>query len=201
MFTGQYLDSESGLYQNRARYYDPVTATWITVDPRVSSTMQPYVYVAGDPLNITDMTGLSPNSDTGGAGAFGYDPRTECTLNLDSAGEDCPDGQGGTYPLGATPPGGPQFSWGDVAANVGTNAAMVILPGGPEAKLIKNAESGLSLILLQSSCWVRRHGELAVNGRTRRSTMRCHPGTRLFTNISTIMSIANHRFGVSSFEC
>lgn len=57
-FTGVYTDAESGLYYAIHRYYDPTTATWLTIDPAVSSTMQPYQYVHGDPLDRTDPLGL-----------------------------------------------------------------------------------------------------------------------------------------------
>jgi RHS repeat-associated protein len=60
MFAGQYLDGELGWYAVRARGYDPTTGTWLTRDPHVASTMSPYAYVAGDPLNLTDPTGLDP---------------------------------------------------------------------------------------------------------------------------------------------
>lgn len=56
-FSGQYTDAESGLIYLRARYYDPSTSQFLTVDPKVSSTMSPYAYVAGNPLNDVDPTG------------------------------------------------------------------------------------------------------------------------------------------------
>jgi hypothetical protein len=40
------------------RYYDPTTDSFISVDPAVQSTDQPYVFVNGDPLNSTDPLGL-----------------------------------------------------------------------------------------------------------------------------------------------
>jgi RHS repeat-associated protein len=58
-FAGQYLDTESGLYYLRARYYDPATAQFVSVDPVVGRTGQPYVYVADSPLNGVDPGGLS----------------------------------------------------------------------------------------------------------------------------------------------
>ncbi len=60
LFAGQYRDGESGLYYLRARYYDAVTAQFLTRDPAVSSTRSPYAYVAGSPLNKTDASGLAP---------------------------------------------------------------------------------------------------------------------------------------------
>jgi len=58
-FTGQYQDPESGLYYLRARYYDPATAQFISRDPAVALTRSPYAYVAGNPLNAIDPTGLA----------------------------------------------------------------------------------------------------------------------------------------------
>jgi RHS repeat-associated protein len=57
MYTGQYLDSESGQYQLRARYYDPATAQFLTRDPAVMTTFSPYAYVSGNPLNANDPSG------------------------------------------------------------------------------------------------------------------------------------------------
>jgi RHS repeat-associated protein len=58
MYTGQYGDSESGLYYLRARYYDPTTAQFLTRDPMVAKTMAPYAYVHGQPLTATDPSGM-----------------------------------------------------------------------------------------------------------------------------------------------
>ena len=41
-----------------ARYYDPTTAQFLSVDPDVATTLSPYGYVAGDPLNAGDPSGL-----------------------------------------------------------------------------------------------------------------------------------------------
>jgi RHS repeat-associated protein len=58
-FTGQFTDTESGLVYLRARYYDPVTALFLTVDPLVDTTRTPYAYTGDNPLNYTDLTGQS----------------------------------------------------------------------------------------------------------------------------------------------
>jgi RHS repeat-associated protein len=57
-YAGQYTDSESGLQYLRARFYDPQTAQFLSVDPLVGLTQQPYAYVGGDPLNLGDPSGL-----------------------------------------------------------------------------------------------------------------------------------------------
>ncbi|MBF6611887.1 MAG: SBBP repeat-containing protein [Chloroflexi bacterium] len=57
-YTGQYTDNESGLLYERARYYDPQTQQFISRDPAVERTGQPYGYAYGNPVNYTDPSGL-----------------------------------------------------------------------------------------------------------------------------------------------
>jgi RHS repeat-associated protein len=57
-FAGQYLDSESGLYYMRARYYDPRSAQFVSRDPLNAASREPYAYVADDPVNAIDPTGM-----------------------------------------------------------------------------------------------------------------------------------------------
>jgi hypothetical protein len=44
----------------KARYYDSAVGQFLTVDPEVATTLSPYGYVAGDPLNAGDPLGLWP---------------------------------------------------------------------------------------------------------------------------------------------
>jgi RHS repeat-associated protein len=60
LYAGQYRDGESGLYYLRARYYDLSTGQFLTRDPREATTRGPYAYVAGDPINREDPSGLEP---------------------------------------------------------------------------------------------------------------------------------------------
>ena len=56
---GQYEDSETGLYYNYHRYYDPDTARYISSDPLgLRAGPNTYAYVAGDPVNHIDPLGL-----------------------------------------------------------------------------------------------------------------------------------------------
>jgi RHS repeat-associated protein len=57
-YTGQYTDAESGLVYLRARYYDPGTAEFLTLDPMVAQTGTPYAYTGDDPINGTDLNGM-----------------------------------------------------------------------------------------------------------------------------------------------
>jgi RHS repeat-associated protein len=69
-FAGQYWDSTTGLYAMRARYYDPAAAQFISRDPMVATTGQPYVYANDNPVNLTDPSGLYVPG-TNGCGAEG----------------------------------------------------------------------------------------------------------------------------------
>jgi RHS repeat-associated protein len=67
-FNGQYTDAESGFIYLRARYYDPATAQFITVDPADEMTGMPYEYAADDPLDLSDASGLCPQMRGAGKG-------------------------------------------------------------------------------------------------------------------------------------
>lgn len=56
-YQGSYTDS-SGLIYLINRYYDPSTDQFLSVDPDVAETGQPYAFTGDDPLNATDPLGL-----------------------------------------------------------------------------------------------------------------------------------------------
>jgi RHS repeat-associated protein len=56
LFTGQYFDSELGLYNYKARFYDPSIARFLMVDP-AHQGFSPYAYVGGMPNIATDPSG------------------------------------------------------------------------------------------------------------------------------------------------
>jgi RHS repeat-associated protein len=57
-FPGQYLDTETGLHYNMARYYDPVTGRYTQADPiGLSGGVARYTYVSGDPMSLVDPEG------------------------------------------------------------------------------------------------------------------------------------------------
>ncbi len=56
-YAGQYTDS-TGLQYLRARHYDPATGQFLTRDPIVSFTREPYSYGHNNPTNYVDPTGL-----------------------------------------------------------------------------------------------------------------------------------------------
>jgi RHS repeat-associated protein len=56
-FAGGYTDP-TGLIYLINRYYDPATGQFISVDPAVAQTLQPFEYAAGNPVSNTDPTGM-----------------------------------------------------------------------------------------------------------------------------------------------
>jgi len=58
-FAGAYTDPDGLLYLIN-RYYNPATGQFLSVDPDVATTGEPYGYAAGNPVDKTDPTGTRP---------------------------------------------------------------------------------------------------------------------------------------------
>lgn len=79
-FAGEYRDSETGLYKIGERYYYPTLGLWTQRDPMMQAfsprEVNGYGYVGGDPINLTDPTGLhtctSYSVKAGVGPAFGF---------------------------------------------------------------------------------------------------------------------------------
>lgn len=57
-YAGEYADA-TGLIYLRARYYDPATAQFLSVDALIDLTQAPYGYANGNPLQFVDPLGLT----------------------------------------------------------------------------------------------------------------------------------------------
>lgn len=58
-FNGKELDEETGLYYYGARYFDPRTSIWLSVDPEFARypNASPYNYCLQNPINAIDPDG------------------------------------------------------------------------------------------------------------------------------------------------
>ncbi|MFN3257125.1 MAG: RHS repeat-associated core domain-containing protein [Ilumatobacter sp.] len=60
-FLDQRHDPNQHLVYLNNRHYDPTTGVFVSVDPLVSKTMQPYIYGAANPVTLSDPSGLCPD--------------------------------------------------------------------------------------------------------------------------------------------
>jgi RHS repeat-associated protein len=59
-YTGREFDSETGIYEYRARYFDPNVGRFISQDPiGFKGGINFYAYVGNNPINLFDPTGLA----------------------------------------------------------------------------------------------------------------------------------------------
>lgn len=57
-YGGQYIDTATGLYYLRARWMDPQSMTFLSIDPLLSETTEAYNYASGNPVMLVDPLGL-----------------------------------------------------------------------------------------------------------------------------------------------
>ena len=81
-YAGGYTDP-TGLIYLVNRYYDPSTGQFLSVDPLVAITGEPYAYVGGDPVNGSDPLGLWWCMPQGASGPCptGYTPGPPYNMN------------------------------------------------------------------------------------------------------------------------
>lgn len=101
-FPGQYYDAETGLNYNYYRDYNPAIGRYLTWDPVLMVTgdpripyllnfilneplkLNPYLYVANDPVNWVDIFGLEQCKDNGKDKDKGKDKDVKCPPGLES---------------------------------------------------------------------------------------------------------------------
>ena len=70
LYRGEQYDSTLGLYYLRARYYNPLTGSFVSRDPNagniaVPASLHRYLYADGDPVDLFDPTGRDAETETG----------------------------------------------------------------------------------------------------------------------------------------
>jgi RHS repeat-associated protein len=70
-YDAQYTIENTGLIYLRARTYDPNTAQFLSIDPALQITGEPYTYTKDDPLNHADQIGMCEQGDGKGSGKGG----------------------------------------------------------------------------------------------------------------------------------
>jgi RHS repeat-associated protein len=111
-FQGSYTD-KSGLIYLVNRYYDPLTDQFISADPMMAKTGQPYAFTADDPLNGSDPVGLFRAGVGGQQCGGGPDPTCNTgnqggpvTVPQGAPGGEGPSGGSPSPAVGSTPYGG-----------------------------------------------------------------------------------------------
>jgi RHS repeat-associated protein len=67
LYQGLFTDTVgTGFVFMQARWYDPQTAEFVSRDPTVDQTLQPYAYAGDNPANESDPLGTMPYSNHGG---------------------------------------------------------------------------------------------------------------------------------------
>jgi RHS repeat-associated protein len=86
-YTGRPWDAAAGMYDYRARWYDPATGRFAAEDPSGFSAGDPnlYRYVGNDPLNNTDPTGLCGWGNTSSCYSNTYQTSTYSMSDVDFA--------------------------------------------------------------------------------------------------------------------
>ena len=72
LFNSKELDEETGLYYYGARFYEPRTSVWLSVDPLAEKYVgvSSYVYCANNPINMIDPDGRSTEVISAGNGRY-----------------------------------------------------------------------------------------------------------------------------------
>jgi hypothetical protein len=88
------------------RYYDPSTDQFLSVDPLVAETGQPYAYTGDDPVNSSDPSGMLPTimiQGPGGQSCSAYGCGGAATTNEDKAATSYTVAQNTAHPNNAEP--------------------------------------------------------------------------------------------------
>jgi RHS repeat-associated protein len=120
-YTGRELDAETGLYYNRARYYDPAVGEFVSEDPIgfAAGDGNLYRYVGNNPLFYLDPTGFCSVGSSGEPEFFGPG------FGPDSSPGGGPEFFGPAFGPDSSPGGRAKTSDADTRGNLARNACCV----------------------------------------------------------------------------
>jgi RHS repeat-associated protein len=152
-YTGREFDPETGIYNYRARYYDPVPGRFLSEDPvRYKGGVDFYTYASNDPISLADPLGLSPICVWIGSSELGS--TTSATRNYTSPW---------TYAF-ATQDGGPDPDTGIITMNLHCHWKRTYVRQVWQTKLYLNTYLCIDQLACgKSLVWL----EFGVNSRTR----------------------------------
>jgi hypothetical protein len=144
-----------------ARYYDPATAQFLTVDPDVATTLSPYGYVAADPLNGADPTGTTNVASSGSWGYITSGPYAGCEESVSGGEPLCPTGGGQLEPWGTTVPGYQlclRYPFGGNNGNGGCEAPLSTSEAGIALGVVAILATAGTLALPEAGVWLGAEG-------------------------------------------
>jgi RHS repeat-associated protein len=155
-FAGQYTMGQSGLIYLRARFYDPGTAQFMSVDPAMAVTRQPYNYAGSSPLNFIDRTGRDCETHSVSFNGFNVGPVIPGAVSLACAVLGIEETPEKVNEIVSSPVAGPVFALG-CALNPECGIAESILGG-----LITGTASNLSESDSSCSDFVKSEAETVL---------------------------------------
>jgi RHS repeat-associated protein len=190
-FAGEYTDSESGLIYLRARYYDPTTGQFLSRDPLASITRQAYGYARGNPLGLTDPSGLSPGCAPAGYGDWSLDQKKDWAASQ----------LGSDFEQSRRNPDQSGLKWGDLADSLVSTAKPYVtacITGGAQGAVVGavnplgSSLTGAGLGCLQSTSFAiegalshQEHAFAILDTSTTTGQLSYYSGERLTTYLAT----------------
>jgi len=110
LFAGEQLDAKTGLYYDRARWYDSSTGGFISRDP-AEADVNLYRYAGNDPTGMVDPSGMADVPGDDGSGYTGGTGGSSGNQNGAGPTPARPTPKGPCDPKPNTPPG--QTTWAD----------------------------------------------------------------------------------------
>jgi RHS repeat-associated protein len=162
-FGAREWDGGSGLYQVRARWYDPQTGRFVSEDPiGLAGGMNVYTYAANNPVNFTDPSGLCPEEASRNNRSVREAANKDCPFLLDLIVAE--SGRSSVWSMGSyiSNRGSWGFSFGGEAAEASfTGGGFGGAPAAPSAPA--------PIVQCPNTTWLERHLARRADVRSSRS--------------------------------